>query len=74
MKRLFLEDFMERTAKNVNYEFLIKASALDPRFKKLKFVEDKAKRVLVFKKLEKEVEEHLKGRCPKMQRNRLMLI
>ena len=65
MKRLILEDFMERTAKNVNYAFLIKASALDPRFKKLKFVEDKEKRVLVFKKLEEEVEEHLKREISK---------
>ena len=60
MKRLILNDFVERTAKNVNYEFLIKASALDPRFKKLKFVEDKAKRVLVFKKLEDEADEDKK--------------
>ena len=60
MKRLILEDFTERIAKNVNYAFLIKASALDPRFKRLKFVEDKTKRELVFKNLKDEAEEHLK--------------
>ena len=41
MKKLILDDFSERTAQNVNHAFLIKASALDPRFKKLKFWKSK---------------------------------
>jgi hypothetical protein len=60
MKKIILEDFKQWAAKNLNYEFLIKASALDPRFRKLKFVEDKAKRELVFKKLQEEASEHVK--------------
>jgi hypothetical protein len=60
MKEIILKDFKERTAKNLNYEFLIKASALDPRFRKLKFVDDKAMRELVFKKLQDEASEHVK--------------
>jgi len=60
MKNIILQDIKDRTAKNLNHEFLAKASALDPRFKKLKFVDKKAKRDLVFEKIEKEAKDHAK--------------
>ena len=60
MKKLIMEDFKDRTKKILNFPFLAKASALDPRVRKLKFVEDKSKRDKVSKLLEEEAKEHLK--------------
>ena len=38
MKRIMMSDIKERVRKNINFSTMIKASALDPRFKKLKFI------------------------------------
>ena len=38
VKRIMLADLKERVRDNINIPFMIKASALDPRFKKLKFI------------------------------------
>ena len=65
MKRAMLEDYKARVRKDLSHKSLALATALDPRFKKLKVVEDKEMRELVFKELElqmrdlwlKEIEE-----------------
>ena len=59
MKAVILKDFLERTAKNVNFSFLLKATALDPRYKKLKVVEKKEKRDTVFQSLADEARKHI---------------
>ena len=59
MKTIILEDFKARVGKYINNEFLLKATALDPRFKKLKLVEDKAGRETVFGLLLSEARGHL---------------
>ena len=48
MINIILEDFKARVAKNLNFTFLIKATALDPRFKKLRVLDDKAQRENIF--------------------------
>ena len=48
MKTIILEDFKARVGKYLNNEFLLKATALDPRFKKLKMVDLKEGRERVF--------------------------
>ena len=55
MKALILDDFKTRVGKYINIPFLLKATALDPRFKKLKVVEDKEGREKVFSLLLSEV-------------------
>ena len=59
LKAIILKDFIERTAKNVNFSFLLKATALDPRYKKLKVVDKKEKRDTVFQSLAEEARKHL---------------
>lgn len=53
LKRIMREDIKERVKKNVNYPMMIMASALDPRFKKLKFIPSSS-RDDVFKSLKTE--------------------
>ena len=55
MKEKLLQDFTERTAINLNFEVLQKATALDPRFKNLKVV-DKRLRNKIFDDLEAEMQ------------------
>ena len=38
LKKIMMEDIKERVKKNINFSMMIKASALDCRFKKLKFI------------------------------------
>ena len=38
MKRIMMEDIKDRVKKNINFPMMIKSSALDCRFKKLKFI------------------------------------
>ena len=45
------QEFIE----NLNFELLLKATALDPRFKLMKMVEDKEGREKVFDKIEEEL-------------------
>ena len=59
MKALILEDFKARVEKYINIQFLLKATALDPRFKKLKLVEDKEGREKVFSLLLSEARRNL---------------
>lgn len=51
MKNLIFKDFKSRIADNLNFEILVKCSALDPRFSRLKFVDKKEKRDEVFDEL-----------------------
>ena len=55
IKRIMLSDLLERMKKNINFPFMIKASALDPRFKKLKFIPS-AQREAVFNSLKLEAD------------------
>ena len=57
MKSTIKEDFKTRTDKNLNLLFLLKATALDPRFKSMKVLEDKAEREAVFKLIKHEVNQ-----------------
>ena len=57
MKSTIKEDFKKRTDDNLNHLFLLKATALDPRFKSMKVLEDKAEREAVFKIIKHEVRE-----------------
>ena len=57
MKNIILEDFKARVAKNLNFTFLIKATALDPRFKKLRVLDDKAQRENIFQQRMVEARE-----------------
>jgi len=59
MKAIILDDFKDRVKKYINIQFLLKATALDPRFKKLKLVEDKEGRETVFRLLLSEARRHL---------------
>ena len=59
MKALILDDFKTRVGKYINIPFLLKATALDPRFKKLKVVEDKEGREKVFSLLLSEARRNL---------------
>jgi hypothetical protein len=57
MKEVILKDFKKRIAENLNGGFLFISTALDPRFKNLKMIEDKEGREGVFRKIEKEMRE-----------------
>ena len=59
MKAQILTDFKARVTKYLNLPLLFKATALDPRFKRLKVVEDKTGREGVFNLLLAEAKEHL---------------
>jgi hypothetical protein len=59
MKKIVLDEFKERTELNLNFDFLIKATALDPRFLKLKVLSDKTARDRVFERLGVEAREYL---------------
>ena len=54
MKKIMLQDFRKRCEDNLDMKFLVKTTALDPRFKNLKVVEDKSARDKVFEELEAE--------------------
>ena len=58
MKALILDDFKTRVDKYINIPFFLKATALDPRFKKLK-VADKKGREAVFSLLLSEARRNL---------------
>ena len=55
LKSLILEDFVARTKKNLNYSLLVKATALDPRFKNMKVIKEKEKRNDVYDELLEEM-------------------
>ena len=55
LKRIMREDIKERVKINVNFPMMIKASALDPRFKKLKFIPSDS-RDIVYKSLKTEAD------------------
>jgi hypothetical protein len=57
MKEEMLDDFKRRVADNLNGEFLLKATALDARFKNLKVTQHKEARDEIFNNLEKELRE-----------------
>ena len=57
MKDIMLQDFRDRVASNLNFQFLSKATALDPRFKSLKVVEGRYERERIFEKLKKEMKD-----------------
>jgi hypothetical protein len=59
MKLIVLDDFKDRTQLNLNFDFLMRATALDPRFLKLKFLTDKTARDRVFERLGDEAREYL---------------
>ena len=61
MKTIILEDFKGRDGKYLNNGFLFNATALDPRFKKLKMVADKKARDRVFEGLLNEARAHLES-------------
>ena len=61
MKTIILEDFRGRVGKYLNNGFLFNATALDPRFKKLKMVSDKKARDRVFEGLLNEARAHLES-------------
>ena len=57
MKEVVLDDFKQGIADNLNGNVLLKCTALDPRFKSMKIVENKEAREAIFKKLEKDLKE-----------------
>ena len=59
MKLIVLDDFKDRTQLNLNFDFLMRATALDPRFLKLKVLTDKTARDRVFERLGDEAREYL---------------
>ena len=59
MKKIILEDFKARVAKNLNFTFLIKATSLDPRFKKLRVLNVKAERENIFQQPMNEAREYV---------------
>ena len=54
MKRVILEDFNKRVAKNIDTDFFLSATALDPRWKDLKMIK-RNERDLVFAKIQREM-------------------
>ena len=58
MKTVMLEDIADRIQKNLNFPFLFKSTALDPRFKKLKMIDNKEDR--------KNIQESLKVEMRKL--------
>ena len=61
MKIIMLADFKVRVQDLLDLTFLMKAVALDPRFKNMKVLDDKHKRDDIFKKLETEMTDHIDG-------------
>ena len=61
LKEIMMEDIKDRVRKNINFPMMIKASALDCRFKKLKFIPS-ANRENVFDNLKIEGDHLLIGR------------
>ena len=57
LKRFILDDFQKRIQDNLNCKFLLKATCLDPRFKKLKVLASKDARAAVFNQIEEEAKE-----------------
>lgn len=62
MKEIILKDFKDRSAKNLDGKFLLKTTALDPRFKNLKVLDVKEARDKVFQELEKEAKKMAKDK------------
>ena len=58
MKDIIKKDFAARTLKNLNVDYLLKATALDPRFKKLKGVDDNDARDRIYNYLSEEAKEN----------------
>ena len=58
---IILPDFEVRVQDLLDLTFLMKAVALDPRFKNMKVLDDKHKRDDIFKKLETEMTDHIDG-------------
>ena len=54
-----MDDFKDNTQLNLNFDFLMRATALDPRFLKLKVLSDKTARDRVFERLGDEAREYL---------------
>ena len=54
MKRVILEDFNRRVAKNIDTDFFLSATALDPRWKDLKMIK-RNERDLVFGRIQSEM-------------------
>ena len=54
MKEVILEDFNRRVAKNIDTDFFLLATALDPRWKDLKMIR-RSERDLVFTRLQREM-------------------
>ena len=57
MKGVILEDYKTRVRDDLNHKSLVIATALDPRFKKLKVLENKDKREDIFKVIELEMKD-----------------
>ena len=57
MKEVILGDFKQRIADKLNGDVLLKCTALNPRFKSLKIVDNKDAREAIFKKLEPDLKE-----------------
>ena len=57
LKRFILDDFQKRIQDNLNCMFLLKATCLDPRFKKLKVLASKDARADVFDHIKEEAIE-----------------
>ena len=55
MKTVMLEDIADRIKKNLNFPFLFKSTALDPRFKKLKMIDNKEDRKNIQESLKEEM-------------------
>ena len=60
MKDLILIDFKKRAAENLNGKFLMKSTALDPRFKNLKVTDSKQGREKVYEDIDHELRELVK--------------
>ena len=54
MKEVILEDFNRRVTKNIDTDFFLLATALDPRWKDLKMIR-RSERDLVFTRLQREM-------------------
>ena len=55
LKQSILDDIQPRISKNLNYQLLVRATALDPRFKNLKVLSSKVERQEIFKSIEDEM-------------------
>ena len=63
MKEVILEDFNRRVAKNIDTDFFLLATALDPRWKDLKMIR-RSERDLVFTRLQREMSILTKPNLP----------